>query len=601
MDKTPEQILSFYNQLESITTFDRWELLKQLNPLTEMFEYKWNEVLNTEQICLRFTLRNGELISDFYSIDESGKETGFPTLDVFSDEQITYLKERAEEVKNPVLVARYNHILFSIGKHRNFGINALKAYKKLINLKLEDDSYDLFLPSIEAVLKLTENIKFEKAETKKEILNLFHSNHIEVYQKHIIVNLLINGSLFKSHELTFFPALALEWIAQSGEKHYFNNKEILKDAIKVCVNNGIDTSQYYEKLAENEKIILTEHPENSDFIKAQVLSEIVEYYKRAKNVEKYETYLKEYTQAKSQIELQLIDASPDQDSQRILNEEINRCVKIILTWDLDKILFHYSIHSQLFPDIDNVISVATENYKNSFLRHVTSSVFDINNNIKTLSDDENLEREIYQNYQYSFGIRVLTEFIRVMQVGTYNRKISYQHVYDYFYSRTWFGQNIEESKMRCSETETSYNWLNLMAPALHSFFIQMETSFLIGKRLTYTNWILPIDSLTLKFEGALRDFIKIINGSTSIVKKNELQEMLLDDLLNCETAKNVFSKNDLTLFKMIFTKKGDNIRHSVAHGFYHSRDYNLEKCCKIFICILRLSRYKLMAEKSGEK
>jgi len=597
MDKIPEQILSFYNQLESITTFDRWELLKQLNPLTEMFEYKWNEVLNTEQICLRFTLRNGELISDFYSVDESGKETGFPTLDVFSDEQITYLKKRAEEVKNPVLVARYNHILFSIKRNRNFGINALKAYKKLITLKLEDDSYDRFLPSIEAVLKLTENIKFEKTETKKELLNLVHSNHIEVYQKHIIVNLLINGSLFKSHELKFFPALALEWIAQPGEKNYFNNKEILKDAIKVCVNNGIDTSTYYEKLAENEKIILTEHPEDSDFIKAQVLSEIVEYYKRAKNVEEYETYLKEYTQAKSQIELQLIDASPDQDSQRILNEEINRCVKIILTWDLDKILFHYSVHSQLFPDIDAVISVATENYKNSFLRHVTSSVFDINNNIKTLSDDENLEREIYQNYQYSFGISVLTEFIRVMQVGTYNRKISYQHVYDYFNRRTWFGQNIEESKMRCSETETSYNWLNLMAPALHSFFIQMETSFLIGKRLTYTNWILPIDSLTLKFEGALRDFIKIINGSTSIVKKNELQEMLLDDLLNCETAKKIFSKNDLTLFKMIFTKKGDNIRHSVAHGFYHSGDYNLEKCCKIFICILRLSRYKLTADK----
>ena len=45
---------------------------------------------------------------------------------------------------------------------------------------------------------------------------------------------------------------------------------------------------------------------------------------------------------------------------------------------------------------------------------------------------------------------------------------------------------------------------------------------------------------------------------------------------------------------MIFTKKGDNIRHSVAHGFYHSRDYTMEKCCKIFLCILRLSKYKLI-------
>ena len=126
--------------------------------------------------------------------------------------------------------------------------------------------------------------------------------------------------------------------------------------------------------------------------------------------------------------------------------------------------------------------------------------------------------------------------------------------------------------------------------------IQMETSFLVGKGLAHTNWIMPLDSLTLKFEGALRDFIKIVGGNTSVVKRNELQEMLLDDLLNCETANKVFSQNDLTLFKMIFTKKGDNIRHSIAHGFYHPGDYTMEKCCKVFLCILRLSAYRLTSK-----
>jgi len=594
MEKIPEQISMFYNQLESITTFDRWELMDQLKPVTEMLEFKWNEVLITEQTCLRFSLRNGDLISDFSMVDENGKETGFPTLDIFSDEQIKYLKKRAHEVKNPILVARYNHILFCLEKNRNYGINALKGYKELIYLKLEDDDHDRFILSIESVIKLTENIKFEKEETKKELIELIQSSHVQVYQKHIIVNLLINGSLFKSHELKFFPTLALGWIDQSEETSYFNNREILNDAIKVCVNNGIDTAIYYEKLAENEFIILAEHPEDADFIKAQVLSEIVEYYKRAKNIEKHEMYLKEYTRAKSKIELQLIDVSPDENSQRILNVEINRRVRIILKWDLDSILYHYSVDSPLFPDIDNMIAIATENYKKSFLSHATSSVFDINNNIKTLTDDENLEREVYQNYQYSFGIGVLMEFIRIMQVGAYNRIISYHHVYEYLNRNTWFGQNINESKMRTGETNASYTWLNLMAPALHSFLIQLETSFLVGKRLTYTNWILPLDSLTLKFEGALRDFIKIISGSTSIIKKNELQEMLLDDLLNCDTAKEVFSKNDLALFKMIFTKKGDNIRHCIAHGFYHQGDYNMEKCCKVFLCILRLSKYRLV-------
>lgn len=556
MKNIPDQIQEYYNQLESITTFDRWDLMKQLKPMTEMFDFEWNNLLNAEHISLRFALREGQLISDFYSVDENGKEIGFPTPDVYSEEQITYLKERAQLAKNPVLIARYNHILFCVDKNQKYGINAITAYKKLLNLKLENDACDRFIPAIEAIIKLTEKIKYSVETTKKELVALINDDQIKIYQKHIISTLLINSPLFKSHELAFFPELALQWIDRSKEAGFFNNKEILNNAIRVCNNNGIDTSIYFEKLAENELIILNEHPDESDFIRAQSLGEIVEYYKKAKNTEKYELYLKKYTHTKSQIELHAFDVSPDKEAQRILNEEINRRVKAILTWEVDVIFYHFSIHTHLFPDIDNVIEVATKNYRSSFLQHISSSVFDINNNIKTLSDEENLEKEIYTNYSYSLGLGALIELIRVLQVGAYNRKITYQHLYDYLNRNSWFGQSIEESKMRSSSDNKSYTWLNLLAPALHNFMIQMETSFLVGKGLTYTNWILPLDSLTLKFEGALRDFIKIVGGNTSVVKRNELQEMLLDDLLNCETAKKVFSKNDLTLFKMIFTKKG---------------------------------------------
>ncbi|MBV5343126.1 hypothetical protein JZU68_05780, partial [bacterium] len=164
---------------------------------------------------------------------------------------------------------------------------------------------------------------------------------------------------------------------------YFIIREILNDTIKICVNNGIDATFFYEKLAENENFILAQHPDDSDFIKVKVLGDMVEYYKKAKNLVKYELALKEYTRVKAKTELELIDATPNEETQKILNEEINRNLKTILKWDLDKILLHYSVHSPLFPDIDNIITTATKNYKKSFLRHVSSNVFDINNNIKT--------------------------------------------------------------------------------------------------------------------------------------------------------------------------------------------------------------------------
>ena len=89
-----------------------------------------------------------------------------------------------------------------------------------------------------------------------------------------------------------------------------------------------------------------------------------------------------------------------------------------------------------------------------------------------------------------------------MQVGTYNRSISYHNIYDYLARKTWLGQNFRESKIRSKQSDSTYNWLNLMAPCdPHSFLIQLESIFpLINKRLTSIQiGFLPIDSMTLKF------------------------------------------------------------------------------------------------------
>jgi len=299
MEQIPDQIKSFYQQLDEITKFDRWELLKQLKPLTEIFDHSWNEVLITEHLCLRFSLHEGILKHDFTSVDKDGKEIKMPSVDIFSDEQKDYIKRRALEVKNPLLIARYNHILFETEKHRKYAEEAIKAYKKLIYLRIEDDTYERLLPSIDAIIKLTEKIKFEVERTKKELIDLLHNNDIEIYNKHYISKAFIKSSLFKSTELKFLPNLVLVWLTQMEDEDYFINREILNNVIKICINNGIDATFFYEKLAENENFILAQHPDDSDFIKVKVLGDMVEYYKKAKNLVKYEAALKEYSRVKA--------------------------------------------------------------------------------------------------------------------------------------------------------------------------------------------------------------------------------------------------------------------------------------------------------------
>lgn len=168
MDQIPKEIETFYMQLEAITTLDNWGISDQITPLNGVLSHEWNQVLAIEQLCFRFDLNDGKLKSRFNTVDKDGNEVGYPSIKDFSQEAIVYLIRRATEVKNSFLLSRYNHLLYEIKKHRDFGINAITAYKQLIYLKLENDSQDRFLPSVQAILRLTENSKYQVNETKAE-------------------------------------------------------------------------------------------------------------------------------------------------------------------------------------------------------------------------------------------------------------------------------------------------------------------------------------------------------------------------------------------------------------------------------------------------
>lgn len=600
MEKIPDEIISFYQQLEQITSFNRWDLISQVKPLSEIHLGFWKDALITEQICLRFALDKGKLKSSTNFVTKDGNEGGFPTVDNFSKESIAYLKERANSTKNPILLSRYNHLLFDIEKNRNYAIKAIEAYKQLIYLKIDIGTIERLLPSLQAVLKLTEKIKYKSKEVKEEVIALILNENIAISYRYYIANEFINCSLVKSQELKFLPELAVLWLSQLNEADYYIKKRILESALKVAIKNKIDTSCLYEKLAENEDFILQQHIDDSDFVKLKILSEIMEYYKKAKKTAKYEEFKKEYTRVRPLTKLSLIELPNDEYINLIINEQINKNLKNILAWDSFKIFFYFSNHTNLFPDLEKITSKTIGTFKKSFPRITSSDVIDINGNIKSLSEEEELENEKYKTYQLNLGIPVLPFFIRSMQTGIFNFKISYNHLFKYLHENSWYGQRLPEMKLRSIRDNETYTWLELMAPALQNLFTQLEASFLLGPENPFTNYVLAIDSLTLKFEGALRDFVRLVGGSSSKFKHDEIKEMLLEDLLNSAVVKEKFTDNDLALFKMVFTNKGDNIRNNVAHCFYHASDYRLEMICKIFLCILRLGKYQLTPVSENE-
>ena len=86
---------------------------------------------------------------------------------------------------------------------------------------------------------------------------------------------------------------------------------------------------------------------------------------------------------------------------------------------------------------------------------------------------------------------------------------------------SWFGKNIPK---RLGNKTIKYNWLNLIAPALHEYFLQVHYYFTHPN--CSPNLVLSIDSLTLKLEGLIRDICRFSGITTFYMTKN-IKDLLI--------------------------------------------------------------------------
>lgn len=69
-------------------------------------------------------------------------------------------------------------------------------------------------------------------------------------------------------------------------------------------------------------------------------------------------------------------------------------------------------------------------------------------------------------------------------------------------------------------------------------------------------------------------------------------EALLDSLLREPCLLQVFVEEDIEFFEYVLTSKGLNIRNNVAHAFYIPQDYGITYATLVFLCILRLAKFR---------
>ncbi|MFA5667616.1 MAG: DUF4209 domain-containing protein [Balneolaceae bacterium] len=581
MKEIPKGLKEFYESIENLNSLNIWNIHSELKPAKEV-EGKWKNNLIVERKALNYNLNKGILISNIQLTDKKGEVT---TVGLNKD-NLEYLKVRLITTKNTWLKSRYSHLLWQETKHNKYAEIAIENYiLSLKRIKVDEGNE---LPIIlSAILYISNKSKRKLGEAKKTVLSLI--DELPNWFKPVILNLALDNKILSNEELNDIAEDLPSWIEDDNPVSHFTNKNILDTGIRLYNLIGLHLNRLYELLAKNEDLIIAQYQEDSDFIKFISIGTKAKYLRLAGKIEDAETTLKEYNRLKQSVKLAKVSWQLGENETEMFNEYLNMKSKIILDMPTDGILAFFSVNEDILVDPIENEENARKFIKKSIYSLFNTSAFDINSNFKNLDDSDKIDNEVIRMYTISHSIKCFALFFKVFVDGTLSGKLNYYKIFEYLEDHTWYGLKFKRS-MTNNEIDQHTSWLTMLAPGIHNLFAQFELSTLMNTN-KINNFILAMDSLTIKFEGALRDFIRLAGGNTSTSKRGEIKEQLLEELLDNPTTKKYFTNRDVELFKYTFTQKGKNLRNYIAHSFLQYSDYNLQAVTLVFFCILRLGKY----------
>ena len=490
----------------------------------------------------------------------------------------SYLQERALNCKNPRFSAKYNHLIFLKTKNNLFAKNAIDNYfeqiKSLTDLS-QNTHKRLYIDAFENLTHLIKSIKYKEQE-------------IVLLSKEIIANYSIEGSYIIFTLTTLIENLKislqdkmffLNYISDTIETNTFKDSKesSLKFAIHLAkkVSNFELQKKFHNQLGD---FYVDEGNRVGGMIAHNTFHKAMNCYKKTSNTEKLNQVSVLMQKAKENNGLTKVNFSHSNPVLDFYFEIMNNGINSLLENEDSNSIIEYLISGKdLYPKASMLDSF----HKPETLDYVTTATFDKNKNISL-----NTYKGI-NSYNFQIQLLTLEQLKLIFNLGQKNGKLNFNSLRNYFETETWYykTENSLESEVN------STNWLDLILPPIKMYFDLIE-----NKEVTTLNnqkLILVIDSLTLKFEGVLRDFLFRIGGQTIEANENGTAERIsFENLLNNNVFKSFVAEDDCAFFKYLFTREGINLRNNIAHCFYKPKDYSPKLVWLLICAFLKLGNNK---------
>lgn len=501
---------------------------------------------------------------------------------------IVYFDRRMATTNNQFLVYRYSYFAYLLSNNRTYAEKAVDALIGSIDSLLPRDTDDYpsrAIDAIEALLTLSKRIKYRQADSKTLIWNILDGNYgcrtkIVILEDAQLVAFFHSSDAERIAEKCrqLIPDTTEHWteICCSIGLHYAAKIQAKGKSYADYFNEAMgdmEMAQLVDIASEPNNIALP-HMNDSHLERAML------YYKDAGATEKMLDAQKKYNANKKNLKyLRFVSTKETNNGVVTYYHQLN---EIILNDEFSHLMWNLSNPVRfLLPSIKMIKERMTDEMATTEQSGFEDKIKDINGNTQDAGEDFRFWR-MYETWLLNI---VRYPVLELILSAVKQKKLTYAKVKNWMTRTTCFGLPIEYPRNNDVVTASWFSQIDYAVKAL----IQQYQRTLDKKP---TDWRIPIEVLSIRFEGILRCIVDDQGGLTIKTGRNGITfEALLDDLLHAPCLLTVFREDDIDFFKYVLTSKGLNIRNNVAHAFYIPQDYGITQATLVFLCILRLTKF----------
>lgn len=505
------------------------------------------------------------------------------------DKALAYFDKRIAETGNSFLVYRYSYFEYLLSSNTQYAEKAVDAlFESLMGLlpDKKDDYPSRAKDAIEILLFLSKKIKYRQNDVESLMWEILDGDYGCRTKLVIIEDAQHNSS---------FPAKDAELVAEKCKQllplapEHWNEKccEIgLHYAAKLQVKGKSYVTYFNEALGDMQiaqLVDITSEPNNIALphLNDNRLEKAMQYYKEAGATSKMLDAQRQYTANKKNLKYLHIVSSKKTNKKVV--DYFHQLNNSLLNGKFSFFMWNLVIPVQyLFPSLKIVKERMPEDTRTIEQLGFSDRIKDINGNSRDAGEDF----QVWKKYEIWLLNIVRNPILDLILTAVKQKKLTYAKLKTWMTRATCFGIPIEYP--RNNEVVTA-SWFSQIDYAIKALILQYQR-ILNNKP---TDWRIPIEVLSIRFEGILRTIVADQGGKTTkIDRKGNTSEALLDSLLREPCLLKVFAEEDIEFFEYVLTSKGLNIRNNVAHAFYIPQDYGIIYATLVFMCMLRLAKFR---------